>query len=52
MIAASLARGDFAARLEQRAEALAIRRARQLAAQRRAAEWRSAEALWPDFARE
>jgi hypothetical protein len=37
-------------RLKRRAEALALRRARQIASEARAADWRDARALWPDFA--
>lgn len=43
---------DLAARLRRHAEAIATRRARQINEQQTPAEWRSADALWPDFGRD
>jgi hypothetical protein len=50
MIIAHARMGALAARLKRRAAALAKRRARQITRPARAADWRDARALWPDFA--
>lgn len=49
MIAARPTNHNLAARLRRHAEAVAERRARQIASDAKAADWRSADALWPDF---
>lgn len=49
MIAARPAGRNLAARLHRHAAAIAKRRARQIASEANAANWRSADALWPDF---
>lgn len=45
MITASRTTRDLTSRLKRRAEAIAIRRARQIESEKSAAKWRAAEAL-------
>lgn len=49
MITAREASRDLATRLRRRAEALAKRRARDIAKEADARNWRDARKLWPDF---
>lgn len=49
MITAQARMSALGQRLKRRAEALAERRARQIAQDARPAAWRDARVLWPDF---
>lgn len=49
MITAQARMSALGQRLKRRVEALALRRARQIARDTRPAGWRDARALWPDF---
>ncbi len=52
MITAEPRMSALGQRLARRAEAIALRRARAIARETRAADWRDARALWPAFGEE
>jgi cation diffusion facilitator CzcD-associated flavoprotein CzcO len=49
MIAARIATRDLTLRMQKRAEAASLRRARQIERKTSSADWRSAASLWPEF---